>query len=361
MRKYIASAEIKIEKLVEGGKGLGFHEGHPVFIPHVLPGETVRAEIKRYRRKIYDGKVLEVLNASSHRVEPLCPYFNACGGCQWQHISYTKQLEWKQKIVAETLQRIGGIPNPDVLPTLPAPQQFGWRSRVTFHGNEAGAVGFYRPNSYAVVDIEECLISEASINTQLRAIRATHAGIKRDYEVRATEQAGFTQVNPLQNETLKKTVFDWVKSIPHKKIIELFCGGGNFTRGLLPLADRLIAVDSDRHCIHHAKQAFTPIAGKMPELHCTDAVRFFAQGKWETLDLLVLDPPRDGAAGIVEGVLKSKPKHVLYISCNPSTLARDLKFLHDFAGYRLVRCQPVDMFPMSFHIETVSLIEPKGS
>lgn len=344
--------EITIEKLIEGGKGLGRYRQLPVFVPGVLPGETVTVRIVERRRSFLEGELKEIVKTSPDRIDPPCPYFQSCGGCQWQHIPYVKQLEYKREILRETLRRLGKVENPDVEETLSSPQEFGWRSRVTFHGNEKGEIGFFRPKSYSVVDIEKCLIVEDSINLQLGELRSLRPAKKRDYELRAKRGKGFTQVNPGQNERLKTLLREWITPLPRKTVTELFCGGGNFTEVLVPLAEKITAVDSDYYCIEQAKNTITD---PKVDFICTDAVKYYAR-QTTPVDLLLLDPPRDGAGGVVEGVLKTKPKNILYISCNPATLARDIRFLNDFAGYRLVRNRPVDMFPQSFHVESISLL-----
>lgn len=309
--------------------------------------------------QIEKGRFLEVPQKAPERTVPPCPYFGKCGGCQWQQITYETQLLWKRKILEETLIRTGKIENPKVFPTLPSPRVWNWRSRITLHGNERGAVGFFEADTHKVVDIENCMIADEDLNLQLRAIREAlrqtrdnRSPVKRDYELRSTVQPGFTQVNPLQNENLKKLLKEWVLPLPHENIVELFCGGGNFTEVLLPLAQKIAAVDCDRDCIEHAVKT---LQKENVQFICTDAVRYYARlPKGTPVDLLILDPPRDGASGIVEGVLKTRPKNILYISCNPATLARDVKYLKDFAGYQFIQSLPVDMFPMSYHIESLN-------
>lgn len=353
MKRSDGLIEITIEKLIEGGKGLGRFNSKPVFVSYVLPGEKVAVRVIDQRRHFMEAELKEILEPSPERISPPCPYFQACGGCQWQHIPYQKQLEYKQDIVRETLKRIGKIANPDVQPTLPSPKEWNWRSRVMLHGNEKGEIGFFRPKSYSVVDIEECKIADETVNAQLKNLRSQTRARKTDYEIRSTGQSGFTQVNPSQNENLKQLLKVWVQDLPHETIIELFCGGGNFTEVLAPMAKKITAVDSDRYCIDHAQATLSHFDALT--LKCTDAVQFFAK-QTEPIDLLLLDPPRDGAAGVVEGVLKTQPKNIIYISCNPATLARDLQFLRSFAGYHLVKNRPIDMFPHSFHIESISLL-----
>lgn len=352
---------ITIEKLVYEGFGIGPLEGKPVFVPYVLPGETVKVRIVRRHRHYCHADLVEVLKAAPERIIPPCPYFGKCGGCQWQHIPYQTQLLWKQKILEETLIRMGKMTDPKVLPTIPSPKQFGWRSRVTVHADESGKIGFFAGGTHQVVDVEECLICEDEINEKLRKLRSKNGKQKTDYALKTGEERGFTQVNRLQNENLKKRVRDWAMEVPHDHIVELFCGSGNFTEVLIPMAQKVVAVDSDQAAIsltHQHTGTLRLRSGQASaQFFCTDAIRFWSQYKPEQpVDLLVLDPPRDGAAGIVEGVIKHRPQNILYISCNPATLARDLKFLNDFAGYGLVQTQPVDMFPMSYHIESLSWI-----
>jgi len=343
-------ATIEIEKLIFGGQGLGRFEGKPVFVNFVLPGETVIVEIIKRRRKYLEAKLIKVVNSSSDRMDPPCSYFGQCGGCQWQHIRYETQCHWKESILKETLQRTAQIPKPKILPTIPSPKTLGWRRRVVFHGDEEGKVGFYKPNSHRVVDIEQCSIAEEQVNEELQKIRSQKERQKNNYAVGGE---AFAQVNPLQNENLKKLLKEWATPLPHQTILELFCGSGNLTEALIPLTKNIIAVDSEATAIDAAKEKWEEI-----EFICSDAVRFYAKHTpKDPLDLLILDPPRDGAGGIIEGVIKTKPKNILYISCNPASLARDLKFLKDFASYELAQSQPIDMFPHSYHIESLSWIK----
>lgn len=344
---------ITIEKLVHEGFGMGSLNGKPLFVPYVLPGEKVKIKIVRRHRQYFHADLVEVIEPAPERVAPPCPYFGKCGGCQWQHMTYETQLHWKQKILEETLIRVGKITAPKVLPTIPSPRPWGWRSRVTVHADEKGNIGFFAPGTHQVVDVEKCLIGDEEINAKLQKLRAESRKVKADYELRSGEGTGFTQVNPLQNGNLQKLVREWALDLPHDHIVELFCGSGNFTGELMAIARHVTAVDSDQTAVSSARALF----GASAQFFCTDAVRFWSQYKPDTpVDLLVLDPPRDGAAGMVEGVIKHRPQNILYISCNPATLARDLKYLSDFAGYRLIQTQPLDMFPMSYHIESVSWV-----
>jgi len=347
-----------VEKLVYGGKGLAHWNGEAVFIPFVVPGETIRARLLSKRQKIWEAECLEVLEPAADRVQAPCPYFGRCGGCQWQHLSYESQLQWKQKIVAESLMRLGKIENPKVLPTLASPKIWGWRSRILVHGDGQGLVGFYEPDSRKVVDVERCRIADDAVNAQLAGARKTLATQKADLELRSDARQGFSQVNPGQNEQLKKLLQSLAGPLAHEHVVELFCGDGNFSRLFLDRARIFVGVDSSSVAIQHAIRTLAPLHPRnLAHFFCDDAAQWWSRYQPQTpVDLLLLDPPRDGCAKMVEGVMKHRPKNILYISCNPATLARDLKFLKDFAGYSLVQTQPIDMFPHSYHIESLSWI-----
>ena len=351
-----SSPKVIIEKLVHGGMGLARLEGKACFVEGGLPGEQVSIQIVSQKQKHLSAVVTEIHEASPDRVTPPCPYFSRCGGCQWQHFNYAAQLQWKQFILEETLEKIGGVASPTVLPTIPAPKTENWRSRVIIHSDGHGKVGFYEPNSRKVVDIDQCLIATDRVNAQLQVAREKMRDTKGDLELRDDGNAGFSQANQLQNENLRKLVLEWAQSIPHDFIFELFCGSGNFTRDLILIAKKVVAVDCVEEAIADARRSINPEVGRgQVEFLCGDAAQVFRRYVIDQpLDLLVLDPPRDGCGRMVEGVLKHRPKNILYVSCNPATLARDVKFLQKFACYRLVQTQPVDMFPHSYHIESLT-------
>jgi len=353
-------SQVKIEKLVYGGAGLGVLNGKACFVQGALPGETVSVRVVRSKSSHMEAVISEIHERSKERVDPPCPYYEKCGGCQWQHLNYEAQLQWKQKILEETLQKIGKVVSPKVLPTLSSPQEFGWRSRVNIHSDGFGKVGFFEPNSHRVVDVERCLVASEVVNQQLLQIRDSLKHIKKDLELRDDGASGFAQVNSLQNEKLKELVLKWAQALPHDFILELFCGNGNFSRELLKISKKFVGVDSAPEGIQKANDDLLSFRRK-PEssvfFHCADAAKFFVSYESKTpMDLLLLDPPRDGCGRVVEGVLKHRPKNILYISCNPATLARDIKFLKEFAGYQFVQSQPMDMFPHSYHIESLTLI-----
>ena len=347
--------EVHIDKLVYGGKGLAFWKGQAVFVPLVLPGERVLVRLGGQRKDYWEADLLEILEPSPERGVPRCRYFGKCGGCHWQHMGYATQLFWKREIVKESLVRLGKFENPHVFTILPSPQIWGWRSRIQIHRDPKGHVGFYREQSHDVIDIDECLIADAAVNDDLRQFRSesknTHQmSHKETCELRSNPSGVFSQVNPAQNENLKQLLWKWAESLPHNHIVELFCGQGNLSSVFEKRCRTLVGVDVSREAILQARKCSPQF-----DFYVDEAGSFYKtfQPKNPT-DLLVLDPPREGCVDLVEGVVIHQPKNIFYISCNPTTLARDLKLLREKGGYQLVSVQPIDMFPHSFHIESLS-------
>lgn len=326
---------LKIEKLVYGGSGMGFADGMPVFVPGTVAGDEVECEAVKKQKNYVEARLVKIITPSPNRVLPKCEYFGRCGGCQWQYIDYAAQMLWKQLIVEEQLSRIGKIKDPRVLPTIPSPKIWKYRGRVKLHTDAKGRKGFYALASHDIVEIKDCLIADIS---------------KDGGEF-------FTQVNPSQNENLKSLVSELVKERKAGSALELYCGNGNLTFAFADLVEIIEASDSDKNAIAHAKEmssknkisniVFEAASGKKALEKMISKKREF--------DLLVIDPPRDGCKDIIKYITKMKFKDIIYVSCNPSTLARDINELAK-SGYKLVSCQPIDMFPQTYHIESVSLI-----
>lgn len=325
--------EIKIEKLVYGGAGVGFVDRMPIFVPMTVPGDVVECKIVKQWKGYAECSLQRVIQSSQNRVTPKCEHFGRCGGCQWQHIDYATQILWKQIIVEEQLERIGKFKSPNVLPTIPSPKAWNYRSRISLHKDKNGKVGFYAQGSHDLIEIKECLI--ADVNNKVG---------KSEF---------FTQVNPLQNENLKEMVLSITKEGKHKSVLELYCGSGNLTFPLSSIVGEITASDSDKEAINHATKSgiknirFLHMSAKKTlEYALKEGMKF---------DSLLIDPPRDGCKDILELIVDLNPKSIVYVSCNPSTLARDLRFLAD-RGHQFKSVQPIDMFPQTFHIETITKI-----
>lgn len=350
MEKVITLA---IEKLVCGGMGLGTHEGKKYFVPFSSPGDVVNAKIKDDHKGFAECEIVSIETPSPCRVKPLCPVFGICGGCQWQHISYGTQLEWKKKIVIESLERIGGLLNFEILDTLPSPKEWYYRNKIQLHVDSKGRVGFYKPKSKEVVEFSECMIADEAINAELNQRRAEISKRDRGIALRLETGAPFEQINSGQNKNLKSRVVEWMKEVPHDTIFELHAGAGNFTFALAAIAERVVASDIDGRSIQLAREKQAAEKKWNIEFVCAPGARA-ARRVGQRCDAVLADPPRKGMEDSIETVCSLNPQTLFYVSCDPSTLARDAAALVK-CGFMLKRIQPVDMFPQTHHIETLSM------
>lgn len=349
---------VKIEKLVSGGFGMALNNDRIVFIPYTVPGEEVEIEIVEKHKDYDDAKLVKVIKSSDKRIEPRCPYFGKCGGCQWQHIDYEYQLEWKRKIIEEAWKRIAKI---DVKAegVIPSPNEWNYRNRIQLHVDKWGNVGFKERGTHKVVNIEKCLIADEKLNDQLLQkrdqIKYWRKGLSLNLDDERNVDGNFAQVNTLQNTNLKNAILDIVKSIDAKNVVELYAGGGNLTFALAMHVESITAIEIDKYAVKggmlRAKE------------NGFDNVEFL-WGSSDTLlkdiksipDVILLDPPRTGAKDSISGIINANSKHIIYVSCDPATLARDSIRLME-AEYKINRCQPLDMFPQTYHVETVMLFE----
>lgn len=346
---------VTIEKLIHGGNGLATHEGRKLFVPFSAPGDVLEVELTAEHAGFAEARIVEVMQPSPSRVLPRCPVFGSCGGCQWQHISYEEQLAAKRAIVIEQLQRLGGIAAPEVLETLPSPNPWNYRNRIQLHVDAAGRVGYYRPRSREVVEFAECAIAEEAVNQELAARREEFAKRNRGVAIRASGGAGFSQVNSAQNERLASLLCEWLSAVPHASVLELYAGSGNFTRRLAAVAQSLVASEIDGRAVRAGQEALAAAGIRNVMFICMPAARA-AKRHAAGADAVVVDPPRKGFAEAIPAIIEAGPRSILAISCDPATLARDCRALIG-AGYRFVRCQPVDMFPQTFHVESLTLLE----
>ena len=353
--------DLKIQDIAFGGKGVAREQGKAVFVPYTIEGEIVSAEIVRERRQFAEAELVAVKQSSPDRVAPECPYFGRCGGCTYQHIDYQHQLAIKWRQVRDALQRIGKLKDVPMRPIVPSPRNYAYRNRITVHALE-GVIGFFRRDSHRLIDIERCPISHDEVNRALAELRGqTHV---RDghYTLRAaSEPRVFSQVNDDVAQALRDLIVDLV---PPKQnlLIDAYCGAGFFAKALLDKFERVIGIDWDRFAIAAAKQNAsekeTYIAGDV-ESELTRSDGFLAVvgetrrlGSRRSLTLIV-DPPATGLTEAVRTAIADlTPETLLYVSCNPPTLARDLKELqHRFV---IDSITPLDMFPQTAEIEVLA-------
>lgn len=350
---------LKIEKLNSEGAGVGRQDGKVCFVPWTAPGDTVLAHVEKEGKDFNECRLLEIIEKSPDRVDPPCPYFLNCGGCQLQHISYEAQLKAKQTLVTDALKRIARLPDAAVSPIIPSPKIWNYRNRIRLHRDRKGKIGFFKNASHEIIEIEKCLIADERINEKLPLLRVVGAGSKPPLtdEVRVDGLRTFAQVNDPQNETMIKLVVDFADPKPGEKIIDLYCGVGNFTFPLARKGGEVIGIEKNGAEIEEAR--------KRVGLEKVTNIRWIQQSAPEALvglqgdglrcDTLVADPPRRGLSEAVEGMMALKPKKIVYVSCNPATFARDAARLIK-AGYHLEKCQPLDMFPHTSHVEVIGLL-----
>ena len=338
--------DLKIEDVAFGGKGVGRESGKAVFVPYTIEGETVSAEIVREKKQFAEAELVEVKQSSPDRVEPQCPYFGRCGGCAYQHISYGHQLAIKWRQVRDALQRIGKLKDVPMRPIIPSPDQYAYRNRITVHAQD-GVIGFFRRDSHRLIDVEHCPISRDEVNRTLTELRGQPHVRDGHYTLRASANARiFSQTNEAVANALRDLVVDLV---PPKQelLIDAYCGAGFFAKALLEKCERVIGIDWDRFAITAAKENATGketyIAGDLEEeLH--GRLRSIAP------TTLIVDPPATGLGPKVrQAIAEVAPATLIYVSCNPPTLARDLKGLQD--KFIIDSVTPLDMFPQTAEIE----------
>ncbi|MBX6342366.1 MAG: class I SAM-dependent RNA methyltransferase [Thermomicrobiaceae bacterium] len=374
------------------GAAFGRPEGRVVFVDYGIPGEQVIAEIEKERRHYAYGKVVEVLDPAPERVAPPCPYFGTCGGCQWQHIAYERQLEFKRQIVRDQLRRIGKIEDAPVSPTLASPRPYGYRNHARFTVGPDGQLGFVsRPgDGYRFLRIDRCLLMHPWINAALARLQGK-AHVKHQVAIRYGYHTGepliqpdvselepslpsgqrwyheallghrfrvsassFFQTNTEQAERMVELVRERIAPTGDEVLVDAYAGVGTFAALLAPSVRHVIAIEESPSAAEDARENLAGVPNVEYHLGKVEDVlgRIAVQP-----DVVILDPPRVGCHPVaLDGVLAARPRTLIYVSCNPSTLARDLRRICD-GGYALRDVTPVDMFPQTYHIESVATLE----
>jgi 23S rRNA (uracil1939-C5)-methyltransferase len=358
---------LEIEDIAFGGKGVAREQGKAVFVPYTIEGELVSAEIVREKKQFAEADLVEVKESSPNRVAPECPYFGRCGGCAYQHIGYQHQLTIKWRQVRDALQRIGKLKNVPIRPIIPSPRQYAYRNRITVHALD-GIVGFFRRDSHRLIDIERCPISRDELNSSLAKLREQKHVRDGHYTLRAASDSRvFSQINDEVAQALRNLIIDLV-SPNQDLLIDAYCGAGFFAKALLDKFERVIGIDWDRFAIAAAKENATEketyIAGDVEDVEAAVSAAF-ASGDVQPRALgtnaattMIVDPPATGLTGGVRKAISDlAPKTLIYVSCNPPTLARDLKELqHKFA---INSVTPLDMFPQTAEIEVLVHLEAR--
>ena len=359
------SVELTIEDVAFGGKGVARDEGKAVFVPFTIDGERITASIVREKKQFAEAELIELLDPSPERAAPECPYFGRCGGCSYQHISYAHQLELKAKQVEQAMRRIGRLPEPPMRPIVPSPSPYGYRNRITVHAQD-DVVGFYRRDVHQLMDIERCPIAMPEVNDALARLRA---GRVRDGHYTLRAHSG-PRVFAQSNDPVADAIAAHIGRIftgDEKLLIDAFCGAGFFAKRLALQFEQVIGIDWDRFAIAAAQKNAganeTYIAGDVA-LELVKASRSDdfpvadpnkrRSGDRRSLNArsLIVDPPATGlSAEMRRAILDTPPQTMIYVSCNPPTLARDIAELQ--SRFAVVSITPFDMFPQTAEIEAV--------
>ena len=374
---------LKIEKLVAGGQGMARHEGRVVFVSGVLPGEEVLAEIVKAKKDFAKAELSEILQPSPDRIAPPCPLAGTCGGCYWLHIAPEAQARIKVEVARDALRRIGGFDRPDLRIETGSP--LGYRNRLQLHTDGSGAVGFLERRGHGLVPVKECPVAHPAFAPLFekgcapKSPERFHAFAGKDAQGKAQlwredEQPqaevrvkildremvfpvnGFFQSNL---EMLERLIPYAIANLSGGTVLDLYAGVGLFGAFLRPHFRRVVCVEFNREALEFARRnvgidgtAFIP---QPVEEMAESAVSLHA----ETPDAILADPPREGLDVKVRAWLKARPvPKLVYVSCNPVTLARDLKDL--LAGpYALEDLRLFDFYPQTSHIEAVAKLGMK--
>jgi 23S rRNA (uracil1939-C5)-methyltransferase len=388
------TVELKIESFAFGGDAIARHEGWVIFLQGALPGETVSAEITEKRAKFYKAKLLKVLKPSPHRVKSPCPYFSECGGCQYLHVSYEGQLEAKKKQIEDLFTRLGKIASPPIK-VLGSPEPLHYRNRVKMHllkRDKKVLLGFKGATGKGLVQVDHCMIANKTINEnltpiagqlqKLRRARTVHirsnAEGKVDFwtdklalskgttlmeKVRGkafeTPSGAFFQVNPAMTDTLTREVESFLDK-DSQVLIDAYCGVGLFSVLFADKFQAVLGIEQDQDSIRWARKnmrAYGITSGIFYEGSVESNLERALANNPDKKHSVILDPPRDGLhRDAVRALCRKKIHQIIYVSCNPSTLARDLGLLS--STYKLLGVTLVDMFPQTMHSEVIACLKP---
>ncbi len=380
----MAAIELRIDELAAGGEGVGRGpDGRVIFVPFTAPGDRVRVQVTQSRERFARARVETLLAPGPDRSDPVCPVFGSCGGCAWQHVAYPAQLTAKARILEDALRRIGRLEPPGPIVIEPSPSAYGYRSRTRVLV-EAGRVGYRRRRSHALCATTRCPVLLPPLDEKLhalaqnpprddgewelawgdgeaRAVALAAPGRERVWLEVAGERIGispgvFAQSNALLLPALAARLLACAGS--GGSALELYAGAGCFTLPLARRFERLVALEADTGAVNdlHANLRDAGIAN-------VDVMAETLEHALErdglarlTPEVLVLDPPRAGLPeGAVEVLAGLSPARVVYLSCDPATLARDLA-LWSARGWALRGIEGFDLFPQTPHVEALALL-----
>jgi tRNA/tmRNA/rRNA uracil-C5-methylase (TrmA/RlmC/RlmD family) len=360
---------LTITDIAFGGEGVARLGEFVIFVPFVIAGEAIEAEITEVKKSFGRARLISVRSASPERVTPKCPYFMACGGCQYQHISYAEQLRIKHKQIRDLFQRVGRFET-EIESVAGSPREYGYRNRIMIRTQwnkpeQKLNIGFIRYDNRFVEDIDHCPISELEVSDGIKQVRANpppKGGLKvvlrKLPENWNVPQDSFFQNNFFLLPELVNTVRNYFKASGSRFLIDVYCGVGFFGIELADLADAFLGVELDRKAIQSARKNAADRNinnGDFQIGPADELLPHILQSFPPSATTVLIDPPRTGCpAPSLELLRETKPNQILYVSCHPATLARDLNVLCAGGVYEVARVKPLDMFPQTQHVECVA-------
>jgi 23S rRNA (uracil1939-C5)-methyltransferase len=379
----MSSLEVEIERILPGGYGLAHAAGHTVFVSLAAPGDRLRVRVERQQGNVLFASIEEILVASPDRIEPPCPYFGRCGGCDFQQLTYEKQLAAKAEIIRDCLHRIARLDRLPEIVVTPSPRDWRYRMRATWQIDQnERTIGYYERGSRRVCDVADCAVLVPQLEATLERVRTTEwhefpPGLKHldavtdetavslappfaefetaELELKLGEETynysaeAFFQVNPGLLAPLIEFALDDASG---EAAVDLYCGVGLFTLPLARRFARVTGVEGNPVAVQFARRNLQRAAlGNTQVIYA--GVAEWIRARTLQCDFVLLDPPRAGAESVViKGIVDAHAPRVSYVSCDPATLARDLRKL--FAGgYAIDSLRAFDLFPQTHHVETV--------
>lgn len=385
--------EIKIERIVPQGLGIGFAERLTFFVPLAAKGDLLKVRINQIKGKIAFAEIVEILEPSPERTVPECEYFGRCGGCDFQHLNYQAQLEAKLGIINDCLTRIGKIKYENEIKIIASPQEYGYRARASWHlDTRTRKCGYFRRGSHDIIDVKFCPILTAELQETLTEVRETvewetfwnnrieieaasaggKVSIYSNEIIEPTNEIVFSAIDEKyiysancffqgNSSLIEKLIETAVGSAAGENALDLYSGVGLFTLPLARTFGKVVGVEGNQKAVEYAQKNLENARIENAEVFAE------AVGEWLTenlkdlngVDFILLDPPRTGAeTAIIQNILKIKPQQISYVSCEPSVLARDLRILLD-GGYEIESITAIDLFPQTHHVETIVRLKLK--
>ena len=382
----IESLEVEVERILPGGMGLAHAAGKTVFVSLAAPGDRLRVRIDRQQGELLFASIEEIITPSPLRVEPPCPYFGRCGGCDFQQLTYEAQLAAKTAIIRDCLRRIARLEHVPEIVVTPSTRDWRYRMRATWQiDREQQRIGYYERGSRRVCDVADCAVLLPELQSTLEHVRATEwrqfppelkhldAVVGEDGvslsppfaefetkevsltvrgEVYHYDADAFFQINP---SLLGPLIDAALASAGGETALDLYCGVGLFTMPLARLFKNVIGVEANTTAVRFARRNLQRAGLSNARVITTTVTDWFRRdsAKVGPVDFVLLDPPRAGAeSAVIKGIVALQPTDISYVSCDPATLARDLKKLLA-AGYTLDSIAAFDLFPQTHHVETV--------